>query len=179
MTKEINTDNVVILGVGNILQTDEGVGVRVVHDLIECYDFPENVETVDGGVQGLSLIAVIERATYLIVVDAVKLGGRPGDLFRVPWDDIMDRTRYKDSLHQIDFVETMSVLPLIGQVPPTVIIGIEPEDITTWDLKLSPPVEARMPDLIDMVLKELDALGITPRKKEVRSDVFSRTRPNR
>ena len=120
------------------MQTDEGAGVRVAQELEETHDFPEHVDVVDGGVLGLSLMGVIEQADYLIVIDAVKLGGQPGDLFRVPWEEIPDRTRYKDSLHQVDFVETMSVLPLIAEVPKTVIIGVEPQDIETWGLELTP-----------------------------------------
>ncbi|MFH1137791.1 MAG: HyaD/HybD family hydrogenase maturation endopeptidase [Pseudomonadota bacterium] len=170
-------EKIVVLGVGNILQTDEGAGVRVAQELEETFDFPSNVDVVDGGVLGLSLMGVIEQADYLIVIDAVKLGGSPGDLFRVPWDEITDRTRYKDSLHQVDFVETMSVLPLIAAVPPTVIIGVEPLDIETWGLKLSPPVAARIPDLCRLVLTELETLGVKAVEKENRTDVFSRTRP--
>lgn len=168
---------IVVLGIGNILQTDEGAGVRVAQELDETYDFPDHVEVIDGGVLGLSLIGAIEKADYLIVIDAVKLGGQPGDLFRVPWEEITDRTRYKDSLHQVDFVETMSVLPLVAQVPKTVIIGVEPQDIETWALALSPPVAARIPDLCRMVLDELESQGVTPRKLEERRDVFGRTRP--
>ncbi|MEW5725549.1 MAG: HyaD/HybD family hydrogenase maturation endopeptidase [Thermodesulfobacteriota bacterium] len=169
--------HIVILGIGNILQSDEGAGVRVVQELLETYDFPENVDVVDGGVLGLSLMGVVEGADYLIVVDAVKLGGRPGDLFRVPWEHIPDRTRYKDSLHQVDFVEVMSVLPLIAQTPRTVILGVEPADLETWSLELTPAVAARVPDLCRMVLDELAALGLEARPKEVRTDVFGRTRP--
>jgi hydrogenase maturation protease len=178
MNTEYKNRNITILGVGNILQRDEGAGVRVAQELDETYDFPENVLVIDGGVLGLSLMGTIEQADYLVVVDAVKLGGQPGDLFRVPWEEIPDRTRYKDSLHQVDFVETMSVLPLIAKVPKTVIIGVEPEDITTWTLELSPVVAARVPDLCRMVLDELKSLGIDATPKEVRSDVFSRTRPS-
>ena len=175
---EKSPQTIIVLGVGNILQTDEGAGVRVAQELDETYDFPENVTVMDGGVLGLSLMGTIEKADYLIVIDAVKLGGKPGDLFRVPWEEITDRTRYKDSLHQVDFVETMSLLPLVAKAPKTVIIGVEPQDIETWALKLSPPVAARIPDICQMVLDELESLGVTPRKLEERRDVFGRTRPS-
>lgn len=171
-------EKIIVLGIGNILQSDEGIGVRVSQELDELYDFDHNVEVVDGGVLGLSLISVIERADRLIVVDAVKYGGAPGQLYRIPWENINDRTRYKDSLHQMDFIETMSVLPLIADPPKTVIIGVEPEDIETWSLNLTPSVQGRLDDLCRMVLDELDSLNAKYRLKEVRSDVFSRTRPN-
>ena len=168
---------ITVLGIGNILQRDEGVGVRVVQDLIERYDFPENVDVVDGGVLGLSLMSVIETTDVLIVADAVKLGGKPGDLFRMPWSEITERTRYKDSLHQIDFIETMALVTLIGDQPDTVVIGVQPEDIETWTLELSPVVAARVPDLLNMVLGELESWGIIPELKEEPEDVFGRTRP--
>ena len=178
MSPEIKYEKIVVLGIGNILQRDEGVGVRVIQELAETRNFPDRVQVIDGGVLGLSLMGIIEQADYLIVVDAVKLGGAPGDLFRIPWEEITGRTRYKDSLHQIDFIETMGLLSLIADPPKTVVIGVEPEDITTWTLTLSPVVEARLPDLCQMVLNELESLGITPWPKEVRIDVSSRTRPN-
>ncbi|MBF0531217.1 MAG: HyaD/HybD family hydrogenase maturation endopeptidase [Deltaproteobacteria bacterium] len=174
----MNIDHIIVLGIGNILQTDEGVGVRVAHELDETHDFPTHVEIVDGGVLGLSLIAIIERADYLIVVDAAKLGGQPGDLYRVPWEEIPDRTKYKDSLHQVDFVETMSVLPLIAKTPKTVIIAVEPKDITTWGLSMTPVVASKIPALCRMVLDELKSLGVEATLKEFRTNVFSLTRPN-
>ena len=168
---------ITVLGIGNILQRDEGVGVRVVQDLIEGYDFPDHVDVVDGGVLGLSLMSVIEGADVLIVVDAVRMGGRPGDLFRMPWAEITERTRYKDSLHQIDFIETMALVTLIADQPDTVVIGVQPEDIETWSLELSPVVAERVPDLCNLVLNELQSWGITPEPKEAPEDVFGRTRP--
>jgi hydrogenase maturation protease len=173
-----NDDHIVVLGVGNLLQTDEGVGVRVVQELLETVVFPPNVDVVDGGVLGLSLMGVIKSADKLIVVDAVRLGGNPGDLFRFSWEEIIGRTNYKDSLHQVDFVETMSLLPLIARVPPTVILGVEPADIDSFGLALTSCVSARIPDLVRLVLEELAALGIHPSVRELRNDVSGRTRPN-
>ncbi|MEW6261873.1 MAG: HyaD/HybD family hydrogenase maturation endopeptidase [Thermodesulfobacteriota bacterium] len=168
----------VVLGIGNILMSDDGVGVRVAQELDKTWDFPAEVEIVDGGVLGLSLLSVLESAGRLIVVDAVRLGGRPGDLYRLPWEELKARTRYKDSLHQIDFVETMAVLPLIGTPPPTIIIGVEPADVETFSLNLSPVVAGRLPDLCRMVLEELKARGFEPRPKENINDVPGGTGPD-
>jgi hydrogenase maturation protease len=170
---------VTVLGVGNILLTDEGVGVRVLQELMETHDFPPGVELVDGGVLGLSLMGVVEAAGRLIVIDAVNLGGAPGDLFRLTWDELTARTRYKDSLHQIDFVEVMSLLPLIGvDPPPTVIVGVQPADVETTGLALTPGVAAKVPDLTAMVLQELENLGFTAQLKERRIDVSRGSRPS-
>ena len=78
MSPEIKYEKIVVLGIGNILQRDEGVGVRVIQELAETRDFPDRVQVIDGGVLGLSLMGIIEQADYLIVVDAVKLGGARG-----------------------------------------------------------------------------------------------------
>ena len=73
---------ITVLGIGNILFTDEGVGIRVVERLQELYEFPNNVSIIDGGVLGLSLMHFIAEADYLIVIDAIKNRGEPGSLPR-------------------------------------------------------------------------------------------------
>ena len=89
------TDRITILGVGNILLRDEGVGVRVVEELKKGYTFPENVSLVDGGTQGLWLLATIQESDHLIVVDAVLGGGEPGSLYRLEREDLPKGLRFK------------------------------------------------------------------------------------
>ncbi len=152
--------HIVVMGVGNILLRDEGVGVRALQRLEREYVFPDHVELVDGGVLALNLMAVLERADRLILLDAVRGGGEPGEIYVFDWDEVPPRVRYKDSIHQIDFVETMSVLPLIAEPPKTTVIGVEPESIEDWDLGLSPPVAASLDRVIELAIEELDKLGV-------------------
>jgi len=151
---------VTILGVGNILLTDEGFGIRVVEALEKRYKFFGEVKIIDGGVLGLSLLGVISETDHLIVVDAIRNDGGSGDLYRIEGEDIPQRILAKNSLHQVDLLEALTLCQALGKVPETVIIGVEPEDLTTLGLELTPRIQARMEAVIDMVLRELDRLGV-------------------
>ncbi|MGD9210996.1 MAG: HyaD/HybD family hydrogenase maturation endopeptidase [Desulfobacteraceae bacterium] len=152
---------ITILGVGNYLYTDEGVGIRVIEKLEQDYEFPEHVIPVDGGVLGVHLMGVISAADHLIVVDAVRNNGAPGTLYRLAGKDIPSRILAKNSLHQVDLLEALTLVKAIDRSPETVIVGIEPEDIETMSLTLTKTVAAKVDDLIAMVLAELDSLNVT------------------
>lgn len=155
---------IMVLGIGCTLYCDEGFGVQVVERMQARYEFPENVLLVDGGVLGVNLLGVISQPKHLIVVDAIRNQGKPGDLYRIEGDAIPHRIRAKNSLHQVDFLEALTLCQALDHVPETVIIGIEPEDIETLCLDLTPTTEARMEEVIAMVLAELENLGATCRK---------------
>jgi hydrogenase maturation protease len=157
----LNAVDVMILGIGCILFSDEGFGVRVVEKLQRLYEFPDNVLLVDGGVLGVNLLGVISNADHLIVVDAIRNKGKPGDLYRLAGDQIPQRIRAKNSLHQVDFLEALTLCQALDKVPETVIIGVEPEDIETLSLDLTASVQSRINPIIDMVLAELKRFGGT------------------
>ncbi len=150
---------IMILGVGNLFFTDEGVGIRVAEALQDRYEFPQNVSVVDGGTLGLSLLGVISKADHLIVVDAVRQGGEPGSLYRLAGEEIPKRIRAKNSLHQVEFLEALTCCQALDKVPETVIVGVEPKDITTMSIELTPTVRAKVDELVEAVLKELTSLG--------------------
>ena len=161
----MTSPHIMILGVGCILFSDEGFGVRVVEKLQELYEFPDNVSLVDGGVLGIHLLGVISEADQLIVVDAIRNKGQPGDLYRLEDKAIPERIRAKNSLHQIDFLEALTLCQALDKVPQTVIIGVEPEDIETLSIDLTPTTQAKMDDIIKMVLAELDRLNVSYTKR--------------
>jgi hydrogenase maturation protease len=161
-----DTKHIMILGVGNVLLSDEGFGIHVIKRLEACFAFPRNVSVVDGGVLGLNLLGVISEADRLIVVDAVKHGEEPGSLCRLTGEAIPERVRAKNSLHQVDLLETLTMCQALDRSPETVILGVEPMDIETLGIDLTPPVMEKMDAMIEMVLTELDHLGIKYRKRK-------------
>jgi hydrogenase maturation protease len=154
------TQQILVLGVGNILLRDVGVGMRVIARLQGRYAFPANVSVLDGGVLGLALLGVISEADHLIVVDAVKNGREPGSLYRLKGDEVPKRILAKNSLHEVDFLETLTSCQALDKVPETVILGVEPLDIENLSTELTPVVQEKVDSLIHMVLKELDCLGV-------------------
>jgi hydrogenase maturation protease len=150
---------ILVLGVGNILLSDEGVGVRVIQKLEADYDFSENVRLYDGGTLGLRLLDPIVEADTVIVVDAVKGGCAPGTVYRIPEEEIPKKIPYKSSLHELNLVETLAYAEVLGNKPQSVIIGIEPETITDWSTELSDSVRRGLPEAISLVLGEIAEAG--------------------
>lgn len=162
----MESEHIMILGVGCILFADEGFGVRVIEKLAERYTFADNVSVVDGGVLGVNLLGVISQADQLIVVDAIRNQGNPGDLYRLTGEKIPQRIRAKNSIHQVDFLEALTLCQALDKVPETVIVGIEPLDIETLSIELTPVTASKVDAMIDMVLAELDRLEIPYEKRK-------------
>ena len=160
----MNSPHIMILGVGCLLFSDEGFGIRVIEKLEETYTFPDNVSVVDGGVLGVNLLGVISLADQLIVVDVIRNKGNPGDVYRLTGDQIPERIRAKNSIHQVDFLEALTLCQALDKVPETVIVGVEPLDIHTLSIELTPVTAAKVAPMVDMVLAELDRLN-TPYTK--------------
>ena len=158
--------HVMVLGIGCTLYSDEGFGVRVIEKMQREYEFPEDVLLVDGGVLGINLLGVISKPDHLIVVDAIRNKGKPGDLYRLSGDDIPERIRAKNSLHQVDFLEALTLCQALDKVPETVILGIEPEDIETMSTELTATTQAKVDTIIGKVLDEVKRLGGSYRKKK-------------
>ncbi len=152
---------ITVLGVGNILLKDEGVGVRVIERLKETCCFPDNVTLMDGGTAGLDLLPFLEGMDYVIIVDTVKTSEPPGSIFRFTPDDIDVKVPYKTSLHQIGMVEVFAIADALGKsIGQVIIIGIQPEDISGWGLELTETIRAKVPELMSLVVRELEALGV-------------------
>jgi hydrogenase maturation protease len=152
---DISPEKIVILCVGNVLLSDEGVGVHVANELLKI-DFPPNVSVFEGGTDGFRLIDIITGADRLIVVDAVKGGGDPGSLYRFDIDDVTHSpSGFKTSVHQIGILEVINLSELIGKKPRTTIIGVEPKSLD-MGMELTPEIRAKMPRILDLVQEEID-----------------------
>lgn len=150
-----------VLGLGNILLQDEGVGVRVVERLQQRFLLPDGVISLDGGVRGLALMPYLEGVRELIVVDAVRTGAPPGTLFRLEDEEIPAFLGPKISAHQEGLADLLWVTKVIGPCPEKIVLlGIEPAFVDTG-LQLSPMIAARVDTLVEQVLSELARLGHT------------------
>lgn len=144
-----------ILGVGNLLLSDDGVGVRVIERLQATHTFPADVQLLDGGTCGLDLLHYLEGIDRLIVVDAANLGKPPGTIQRFAGEDVPAFMGLKISPHEINLPELLFSAKLTGIYPAEVVIlGIQPQTLET-SLELSPPVAAQVPTLAALVLAEL------------------------
>jgi hydrogenase maturation protease len=146
--------NTLILGLGNILLKDEGVGVHVV-EKIKDMALPPDVEVMDGGTMGLDLQYYIEGWKKVIVVDTVRAGDAPGTMYRFTDKDIADKKGLLRSAHGFDFIDALRLAEFFQKKPDEVIfIGIEPESLDEG-MELTPTIEKRVPALIELVMREL------------------------
>lgn len=156
---------ILVLGLGNILLGDEGVGVRVVEKLQERYELPEEVQALDGGVRGLALLPYLEGVGKLLVVDAVAAGQKPGTLIRLEGDEVPAFLSPKVSPHQEGLADLLIAARLIDLYPREVVLwGVEPAVVDTG-LELSPPVAAQMDELMGRVVEELRRWGVEVRER--------------
>ncbi|MGB6874012.1 MAG: HyaD/HybD family hydrogenase maturation endopeptidase [Dehalococcoidia bacterium] len=141
-----------VLGIGNVLLRDEGIGCHVVHAL-EGISLPD-VKIIDGGTCP-DVVQFLEDADKLIIVDAVKGGGMPGQIYRFHLEDITLEQKPFLSLHDVGLVDSLMLMQLWHKTGEAVIIGVEPRDIN-WGLELSPELREKMPQIIDAILAELN-----------------------
>jgi len=152
---------ILVLGVGNILFTDEGIGVAAADEINRLYDLSDNVTVMDGGTLGTRLMDPIMNCDLLIVVDAVLGDGEPGSIYRLTGEDLRKSLAFKDSMHQTDLVDTLIMCEIVGNRPEAVIIGMEPFDYHTMNVGLSEVAKQRQEPLIGFVLEEIVKAGGT------------------
>jgi hydrogenase maturation protease len=146
---------ILVLGIGNILLKDEGVGVHVVR-AIDTAGVPDDVELCDGGTFGIDLLDTLANRRKVIVIDAVRADAAPGTVLRFTAADLVRPGRPDLSLHQVGLFETLAMARQLGCAPEEVVIfGVVPMALEPG-LELSPEVAAVVPRVIDLVLAELN-----------------------
>lgn len=153
---------VVVLGVGNVIMSDEGVGVHAVQALERGWSFPDGVSLVDGGTSTEALLDDLENLDHLIVIDAVVADRPPGSRLRVEGDAVPRAFTTKLSPHQTGISDLLATLEFLGRAPKhLVLFGVEPVRLEL-DLELSPEVQALLPAVCADVVAELEAIGCAP-----------------
>lgn len=147
-------DTTVVLGLGNILHSDDGVGPRALERLRKDCRLPEGVKLVEGGTLGLELLPHIWDAAHLLVLDAVDVGHEPGTIVRVAGEELHSLSG-KGNIHQLALADLLVALRVLARRPPDVVLlGVQPATID-WGTELSPAVELSLDSLIEAALAEL------------------------
>lgn len=156
-------DQILILGIGNVLWADEGFGVRCIEEMNRQYEFPENVKLMDGGTQGIYLVPHVQLSDVLVIFDAIDYG-LPSGQMKVTEDDDVPRFMgaKKMSLHQTGFQEVLMTSDLMGDLPEKMIlIGVQPIEIEDFGGSLRPEIKKQMQPSIEKALSYLRDLGIS------------------
>ncbi len=150
-----------ILGVGNTILSDEGVGVRVIERLLEKYRLPNEIQVLDGGTLGLDLLYYLEGVENLLMIDAVEMGAEPGTLLRMEGDEVPSFLSIKMSPHQIGIPDMLFAAKLKNLYPKHVVLwGVQPS-VLDIGMELSPVIAGCVDDLVENVLEQLEKWGHT------------------
>ena len=160
----MNRPPLLVLGLGNVLLTDDGVGSAAVTMLLDRYQAPESARILDGGTLGLSLLPYLEDAAAAILVDAVKMDAPAGTLVRLDGEEVGPAVMNRLSPHQVGVADLLDGAHWRGRYPQRVVLlGIVPY---AFDLAvgLSPSVAAALPQLVERVVDEARSLGFEFRR---------------
>jgi hydrogenase maturation protease len=145
-------DKILIVGIGNLLCRDEGIGVHVIQE-IRNLKLPDHIDLLDMGTSTMDLISYLGGVKKLIVIDAMKAGGTPGTIYKCRPEDLLPEEEGPISLHEIGLLESLNMSQKMGMKIDTVIIGVEPK-VLDWGMELSGEVKSKIPAIIEAVLKE-------------------------
>ncbi|HKC95977.1 MAG TPA: HyaD/HybD family hydrogenase maturation endopeptidase [Nitrospira sp.] len=159
------TPTVVVLGVGNTLMQDDGVGVWAVRAFAEAYDLPPSIRPVDGGMAGLRWLSILDGAEHVIIVDAVIGNGVPGTVYHLEAGALPKPRGMLMSAHEIGITEVLSAAELLGMHPRIRIVGVQPDVYQQVGLELTPSVRAALPRVTSAIVEELSEIGIAVARK--------------
>ena len=165
----MNTDSsrcpVLVLGMGNLLLEDEGLGIRALELLQQRYEIPPGVELLDGGTTGMGLLDDLSRREHVLVLDACQTGDPPGTLIRLADDQVPVYFSMRISPHQLGLSDVLATLELSGEKPADVIVlGLVPHSLEMC-LELSDVVAGKLDSLVAAAVAELVRLGYPPKLK--------------
>ncbi|HIE58931.1 MAG TPA: hydrogenase maturation protease [Persephonella sp.] len=154
-----------IVGVGNVLFKDEGIGVFIIKYLQENYEFTPDVDLIDAGTLGFRLMEYLEDYDYIILVDTISIKDKPGSVFRLTAEDLAGIGSYHQTAHEVEVLQMLELTALKGKRADTIIIGIVPENICMSEIGLTPSLENEgFKTAVYQILKELEKLGIRYKK---------------
>jgi hydrogenase maturation protease len=163
-TAVVGTRTAVVLGLGNLLRRDEGLGIRALWRLRDGYPLAPEVQLVDGGTLGLELLSYLEGAERVLVLDAALADGPPGTLLRLRGDEVPAFFGMRSSPHEVGLPDLLAVTRLRGTAPAEIVLlGMQPETVELgWEL--SETVEAGLDTLVTAAVTELREWGCLPAK---------------
>ena len=153
-------NSIVVLGVGNILLTDEGLGVHVVEDLKANYTFTPQISLIDGGTMGMELLTYMRGMKKILLIDAVNGGEAPGTIYEFPHRELEQYFTDHISVHEVGMQDILRIRAIQeNPLEDAIVIGVEPESLEVG-FEPSAPVQKALPEVKDRVLRVLREWGV-------------------
>lgn len=165
-SRQMDKKHITILGLGNVILADEGFGVHFVRHLENKYIMPDNVEIIDGGVMGYVLLDIFERSDLIIVIDCIKLDDAPGSIYRFTHEEFITKLPPPTSAHEVKFPDVLIKAEMIGDLPDLIFLCIIPKEYKDMNLNMTDELKNRMPVMEDLLIAELNRIGIFPEPRD-------------
>ncbi len=155
-----------IIGIGNVLEKDDGLGVYASTYLQKNYTFTPNIQIINGGVEGIHLLNILEEAKHLVILDSLELNDKPTSIYAIPAQEISGYGLNNGGAHEIGIIQCMDIMELQGkEVPQAIVIGIVPAEVT-FEFGLSQELTEAFESYISVVLQYLQKHNIEYQRKE-------------
>ncbi|MDR0407588.1 MAG: HyaD/HybD family hydrogenase maturation endopeptidase [Campylobacteraceae bacterium] len=168
---------ILLLGIGNIMFSDEGIGVHLCRYIQKKYYFASSSHTldfIDGGTLAERLIPIIIQYDYVIILDCISAeGGEFGDVYFFDFDDIPKHVSWQGSAHEVEMLQTLTMMDVVGDRPKTKIIGIIPKVVEGTTLKLTDEIIKGSKTAESVLIKHLKELGFEVRVTDENIDIQS------
>lgn len=154
----------IVVGVGNMLFKDEGVGIYASEYLKQNYEFDGDLEIIDGGTLGFKLMTYFQEYENVIILDTVSIEENAGEIYRLPSDVLLGMGNYRKTAHEVEIVEMLEIVSVLDSHAKVTILGIIPEDIISVGIGLTETIENRFEEFILNAVKEIESLGVKTKK---------------
>lgn len=150
----------IVIGVGNLLFKDEGVGIYASKYIEENYKFEGNLEIIDGGTLGFKLMSYFQDYDNVIILDTVSIEDKVGGIYRLPSDVLLGLGNYRKTAHEVEIVEMLEICSVLKKHAQVTIIGIIPQDIEKVEIGLTNEIEQAFEGFINTAITEIESIGV-------------------
>ena len=151
----------IIIGIGNLLFCDDGVGVIAVEYLKKNYNFSDGLELLDGGTLGFNLIEYFTEYDNVFIIDTLSIDDKAGEIYKIPSKELLGGSAYKNTAHEVEVVHMLEACELYEKKAEVTIFGVVPLDITSARIGLSKDLQENFATLIKTILNAVKGLGVT------------------
>jgi len=155
-----------LLGVGNILEKDDGIAIYAIRYLQKNYDFSPNLTLIEGGVEGINLLNLFMEEEHIIILDAIEIDDTPGSIYHIPSEELTGYGINSGGAHELGVLQCFDILEMMGkELPKSSVIGIVPKTIDV-EIGLSALMQEKFLTYIEVIIKVLEQNSFTCKKKD-------------
>lgn len=164
---------IVVIGVGNTLFKDEGVGVFASHYIAENFSFSPEIEIIDGGTLGFKLMTYLQDYDKVLILDTVSIEDKVGSIYKIPAEELVGLGNYRKTAHEVEVVQMIEICSMMDKISDVSVVGIIPKDIEATEIGLTESMKEKFLEFVNVAIEEIKSCNIevTESKKMTLEDI--------